>query len=77
MPLLRRNGFMSCIQIVIAERTDLAHSLLEGELDLESQAVETNDLFGLQRGVCAHEQARASCWMNHRDEAYQAACGTP
>src|SRR5208283_546780 len=62
---------------VIAERTDLAHSLLEGELDLESQAVETNDLDGLQRGVCAHEQARTSCWMNHRDEAYQAACGTP
>src|SRR5271165_4293079 len=49
---------------VIAERTDLAHSLLEGERDLESQAVKTNDLDGLQRGVCAHEQARTSCWMN-------------
>ena len=32
---------------VIAERTDLTHSLLEGELDLESQAVETNDLDGV------------------------------
>ena len=62
---------------MIAERADLAHSLLEGELDLEAQTIETNDLDGLQGGVGAHQQASASCGMDHGDEAHQAACGTP
>ena len=48
---------------VIAEHTDLAHVLLEGELDLEAQTIETNDLDGVEGGVGAHQEARASCGM--------------
>src|SRR6516165_6978417 len=62
---------------MIGERADLADRLLEGELDLEAQAVETNDLDGVERGVGAHQHAMASCWMDHGDEADQAAGGTP
>ena len=39
---------------MIGERTDLADRLLEGEFDLEAQAVKTNDLDRIERGVGAH-----------------------
>src|SRR5215469_13140330 len=62
---------------MISERTDLADRLLEGEFDLEAQAVKTNDLDRIERGVGAHQHATASCWMDYGDEADQAAGGTP
>ena len=42
---------------MVGERTDLAHCLLEGVLDLEAQAVETNDVDGVKGGIGAHEEA--------------------
>ena len=45
---------------MVGEGTDLAHCLLEGVLDLEAQAVETNDIDGVKGSVCAHEEAGTS-----------------
>ena len=36
---------------MVGEGTDLAHCLLEGVLDLEAQAVETNDIDGVKGSV--------------------------
>ena len=36
---------------MVGEGTDLAHCLLEGVLDLEAQAVETNDIDGVTERV--------------------------
>src|SRR5678815_4844687 len=57
---------------MIGEGADLVHGLLEAELDLEAQTVETNDVDGVEGGVRAHEEEGASCWMDHRDEAHYA-----
>ena len=63
---------------MVGEGTDLAHCLLEGVLDLEAQAVETNDIDGVKGSVCAHEgEAGTSRGMDHGDEAHQPAGGTP
>lgn len=62
---------------MVGERTDLAHRLFEGVLDLEAQTIETNDLDSLQGRVGAHQEAGASCGMDHGNEAHQAACGPP
>src|ERR1700739_641375 len=62
---------------MVGERTDLAHRLLEGVLDLEAQAVETNDVDGVKGSVGAHEEAGTSRGMDHGDEAHQPAGGTP
>ena len=62
---------------MVGEGTDLAHCLLEGVLDLEAQAVETNDIDGVKGSVCAHEEAGTSGGMDHGDEAHQPAGGTP
>ena len=56
---------------MVGEGTDLAHCLLEGVLDLEAQAVETNDIDGVKGSVCAHEEAGTSRGMDHGDEAHQ------
>ena len=46
---------------MVGEGTDLAYCLLEGVLDLEAQAVETNDIDGVKGSVCAHgEEAGTS-----------------
>src|SRR5215831_7687238 len=58
---------------MIGEGADLVHCLLEAELDLEAQTVETNDVDGVEGSVRAHEKEGASCWMDHRDEAHRAA----
>ena len=44
---------------MVGEGTDLAHCLLEGVLDLEAQAIETNDIDGVKGSVCAHEECSA------------------
>src|SRR4029077_11285509 len=62
---------------MVGEGADLVHSLLEAELDLEAQTVETNDVDGVEGGVRAHEEEGASRWMDHRDEAHHAAGGAP
>jgi carotenoid cleavage dioxygenase-like enzyme len=62
---------------MVGERADPAHRLFEGVLDLEARTIETNDLDGLQGRVGAHQEAGASCGMDHGDEAHQAAFGTP
>ena len=63
---------------MVGEGTDLAaRRLLEGVLDLEAQAVETNDIDGVKGSVCAHEEAGTSRGMDHGDEAHQPAGGTP
>src|SRR5215468_2349859 len=62
---------------MIGEGADLVHGLLEAELDLEAQTVETNDVDGVEGGVRAHEEEGASCWMDHRDEAHHAAGRAP
>ena len=63
---------------MVGERTDLAHCLLEGVLDLEAHSIETNDVDGGSRDcIGAHQEAGASCGMDHGDEAHQATCGTP
>ena len=56
---------------MVSEGTDLAYCLLEGVLDLEAQAVETNDINGVKGSVCAHEEAGTSRGMDHGDEAHQ------
>ena len=50
---------------VVGEGTDPAYCLLEGVLDLEAQAVETNDIDGVKRSVCTHEEAGTSRGMDH------------
>ena len=60
---------------MVGERTDLAHCLLEGVLDLEAHSIETNDVDGVEGRIGAHQEAGASCGMDHGDEAHQAACG--
>ncbi len=62
---------------VVSERPDLAHCLLESVLDLEAQAVATNDVDGVKGSVGAHDEAGASCGMDHGDEAHQPTGGTP
>jgi len=62
---------------MISEGADLAHSLFKAAFDLEAQAIEANDVNGTERGIRAHEKAGASCGMNERDEAYDAANRTP
>jgi hypothetical protein len=57
---------------MVGERADPAHRLFEGVLDLEAQTIETNDLDSLQGRVGAHQEAGASCGMDHGDEAHQA-----
>ena len=62
---------------MVGEGTDLAHCLLEGVLDLEAQAVETNDIDGVKGNIGAHEEAGTSRGVDHGDEAHQSAGGTP
>ena len=57
---------------MVGEGTDLAHCLLEGVLDLEAQAVETNDIDGVKGSVCAHGEAGTSRGMDPGDEAHAA-----
>src|ERR1700732_4438768 len=62
---------------MVGEGTDLADRLLDGVLDLEAPAVETNDIDGVKGSVGAHEEAGTSRGMAHGDEAHQPAGGTP
>ncbi len=45
--------------------------LLEVDVDLETQAIETNDVDGLQREVCRYEDETSSVRVNHNDETHQ------
>src|SRR3954465_10772966 len=60
---------------MVGERTDLAHCLFEGVLDLEAQSVQTNDVEGVEGS--AHEEAGASYGVDHCHEAHQPAGRTP
>src|SRR3954470_829229 len=62
---------------MVGERTDLAHCLFEGVLDLEAQSVQTNDVEGVEGSVGAHEEAGASYRVDHCHEAHQPAGRTP
>src|SRR5258707_15044836 len=53
------------------------YSLLEAVFNLEAQPIEANDLDGVQRDVCAHQQARTSGRVNDGDKAYEPTAGTP
>src|SRR4051812_3376825 len=62
---------------MVGERTDLAHCLFEGVLDLEAQSVQTNDVEGVEGSVGAHEEAGASYGVDHCHEAHHPAGRTP
>src|SRR3974377_1355242 len=49
----------------------------EDERNLNSGARNLLTTGAVQRSVCAHEQARAPCWMHHRDEPHHPAGWAP
>src|ERR1039457_5936982 len=51
--------------------------LLEGDLDLESQAIDADDIQGGQGQVRAHQQDGTAKGMEYHDEADEDADGTP
>src|SRR5665811_511535 len=51
--------------------------LLERHFDLESQAIDADDVQGGQGQVCAHQQDGAAKGMEYHDEADEDADGTP
>src|SRR5450432_3762605 len=51
--------------------------LLEGHFDLESQAIDADDLQGRQGQVRTHQQDGAAKGMEYHDEADEDADGTP
>jgi hypothetical protein len=62
---------------VVGEGADQAHRLFEAVLDLEAQAVEANDLDGVQGSVGAHQQAGAAGRVEHGHEAHEPTGGAP
>src|SRR3974377_754300 len=47
------------------------HSLPEHVLDLETKAIDANDVAGTERQIRTHEQACPPGWMNNGHEAHQ------
>src|SRR6516164_5106855 len=45
--------------------------LLERELDLETEAIDANDVHGLERQVGRHQHDGPPGWMNDGDEAHE------
>src|ERR1700736_3892736 len=62
---------------MISECTDQTRRLFEAVFDLEAQAIEANDLDGVQRDIGAHEQARTPCGVNDGHEADASSGRTP
>lgn len=62
---------------VVAVGAQRANGLLEGKLDFETQAVEPDDLDGVQTQVRAQEQEAPPVRMFHEHEAGQAADRSP
>ena len=62
---------------VVEKGADNAQCALEGHLDLESIAVEANDLDGIERQIGAHEQPASACGVLDGDESDELAHGTP
>jgi hypothetical protein len=51
---------------MVGERTDLAHCLFEGVLDLEAQSVQTNDVEGVEGSVGAFAFILPRRWRRAR-----------
>lgn len=62
---------------VIGVRTDDPESLLEGDFDLETQAIEFDDLQGGEGEIGGHQEDRAAIGMAHGDEADEYADRAP
>jgi hypothetical protein len=62
---------------VIAIGADDAQRLLERHSDLESQAIDTDDIQGAQSHVGRHQQDGSAARMRYRDEADEDADGAP
>ena len=62
---------------VVAVGAQGANGLLEGELDLEAQAVELDDLDRVQSQIRAQEHDASPVWMLHQHEAGEAADRSP
>src|SRR5450759_1819027 len=62
---------------VIGIRADAPQSLLERHFDLESQAIDVDDVQGGQGQVGAHQQDGAALRMEYHDEADEDADGAP
>src|SRR6516165_2720822 len=62
---------------VIGIGTEDADGLLEGDFDFEAQAIDADDVQGLQSKVSAHQQDGAALGMKDGDEADEDADGAP
>jgi len=62
---------------VVGECADPMYRLFETVLDLEAQAIQANDLDGIQAEVGAHQQARAPARVSHCHEANELSARTP
>ena len=62
---------------VIAIGADDTERLLEGQFDLESQAIDANDIQGTQCPVGRHQQDGAATRMRYGDEADEDPYGSP
>ena len=62
---------------MVGERADQADGLFEAVLDFEAQAIETNDVYGIQRKIRAHQQESPPVGVYDGHEADELSGRTP